>query len=652
MATSQSLRDKPTRRGIRPGLQQFHQRAAIREAGKVDAVPINKSRGTEYVGNLSINGVSRPRDNGPIYQLPEQNDMGMLVDDPRTCHEADDEIIDTHELLKKNMQFYSGQDSTNEGRGYKTGYIPNEIQEESRRNRPRAFPDVNLEYGFQDNYLSLDSRNRSFENSSLGNGRLVFPVYDESDTNQPGRIGTVSPLYNIIEVQTDRIRAPAFAIPGERVYIGIDELQNQSMKLSGGQSAHFVFEAVEVPALGPTSTGTGLSAVPNAIELLPLLGGRYIFRKPMRLDRITLTFIVDGKPIILRDDKFQGVITQSGALANATQWLAPVLVKTVAALPTYIQTGAGVGATLTATTAGVLAVDGVILAQGDRILVDQIGAAAPSDPGIYVFTNATNNVTDVWVLTRATDFDETVEVLEGSAVRITSGARMANTSQQLVTADPITVDTTALTFQSYSSDVIITTASPHNLEVGDQIILNNQEVIKTPSSSTAATDLVSSQDLALLAARRGYLVTSIPSPTQFTIPVNLTENAAFPIEQPTFFGKVNDLNAFATNVGAPPGKTIIQTERSHGFGGLATGQSALFILRDWFSGDPATDAHLNIIVNLTTVDIPAPNQITIPEVPTARARLQYDVCVFNRHIVVPLKFRSVVQETTNYISAV
>ncbi|MCP4798985.1 MAG: hypothetical protein GY893_03465, partial [bacterium] len=78
---------------------------------------------------------------------------------------------------------------------------------------------------------------------------------------------------------------------------------------------------------------------------------------------------------------------------------------------TYANGSSGVGATLTANANGALSVDGASPAADDRILVkDQ---AAPLQNGIYTVT-ATGSGSAVFVLTRATDFDTTVKVTDGS----------------------------------------------------------------------------------------------------------------------------------------------------------------------------------------------------------------------------------------------
>ena len=124
-------------------------------------------------------------------------------------------------------------------------------------------------------------------------------------------------------------------------------------------------------------------------------------------------------------------------------------VATTAALPAYTAAGAGVGKTLTATTAGILTVDGVNTVLGDRILVKNEASANASNHGIYeVTTEGTSTV--AYVLTRATDADENAEVTAGMFTFIEEGTVNANQGWVLTTNDPITVDTTALVFTQFS----------------------------------------------------------------------------------------------------------------------------------------------------------------------------------------------------------
>lgn len=132
-------------------------------------------------------------------------------------------------------------------------------------------------------------------------------------------------------------------------------------------------------------------------------------------------------------------------------------VATTAVLPTVTAAGTGVGKTLTATANGVLTIDGVATVLGDRILVKN--QAAADDNGIYtVTTEGTAGVP--FVLTRATDADQDAEVTQGMFTFIVSGTSNGGFGFYLTTADPITVDTTNLSFTAFSSSASVSFGSP------------------------------------------------------------------------------------------------------------------------------------------------------------------------------------------------
>jgi len=118
-----------------------------------------------------------------------------------------------------------------------------------------------------------------------------------------------------------------------------------------------------------------------------------------------------------------------------------------------IAAGSGVGKTLTATLNGAISIDGVALALANRVLVKN--QATGADNGIYTVTQVGDGGTP-YILTRATDADTDAEVTAGLFTFVTEGATHADTGWVLVTDDPITVDTTALTFSQFSSTVSYT----------------------------------------------------------------------------------------------------------------------------------------------------------------------------------------------------
>lgn len=142
------------------------------------------------------------------------------------------------------------------------------------------------------------------------------------------------------------------------------------------------------------------------------------------------------------------------AIATGLDIKPSCLVATTAALPTVVAAGAGVGKTLTASAVGILTVDGVATVLSNRIVVQNQVTA--SDNGFYdVTTEGTSTV--AFILTRTTDADSDAEVNSGMFTYIESGTVNYNKQIVLSTNDPITVDTTALTFTVFASPAGVTT---------------------------------------------------------------------------------------------------------------------------------------------------------------------------------------------------
>lgn len=143
--------------------------------------------------------------------------------------------------------------------------------------------------------------------------------------------------------------------------------------------------------------------------------------------------------------------TDAATKAYADAIASGLLVKTscrVASTADMAATYEGVGKTLTANSNGAISVDGVALSANDRVLVKN--QTTGQENGIYIVT-IVGDAGNPFVLTRATDFDTSAEVLSGSYTFTTSGTANAATGFILTTADPITLDTTSLSFTQFSA---------------------------------------------------------------------------------------------------------------------------------------------------------------------------------------------------------
>ena len=112
--------------------------------------------------------------------------------------------------------------------------------------------------------------------------------------------------------------------------------------------------------------------------------------------------------------------------------------------PNWTSTGGG---TYTATTYGQISIDGQLATSTQRILVkDQVQSQYN---GIYEVTTQGDGGT-YWVLTRTADANTSAEVKSGMFTFVQTGDTLANTGWVLTTDNPITLNTTGLTFTQFS----------------------------------------------------------------------------------------------------------------------------------------------------------------------------------------------------------
>ena len=186
--------------------------------------------------------------------------------------------------------------------------------------------------------------------------------------------------------------------------------------------------------------------------------------------------VIDANTSIIRNvtDPAQAQDAATKAYVDATSSGLDVkkscVYATAAALPavTYANGSSGVGATLTANANAALSVDGAAPAVSDRILVHTQAAALQN--GIYTVT-ATGSGAAVFVLTRATDFDTTVEVTSGAFTFIEEGTANADNGYVMTTDGTITIGTTAIAFDQFSGAGQITagaglTKTGNTIDVG------------------------------------------------------------------------------------------------------------------------------------------------------------------------------------------
>ncbi len=147
------------------------------------------------------------------------------------------------------------------------------------------------------------------------------------------------------------------------------------------------------------------------------------------------------------------------ALVNGAEWKQQSRLATAAALPTnvYANGSSGVGATLTGMAFGALTIDGVTPAVGNRVLVKN--EAAPANNGIYTVT-VVGAIAALYVLTRATDYDQAAEVVAGTATFVTEGTANADTAWVQTTTGTITFGSTSLVFVQFGGGSGVSFATP------------------------------------------------------------------------------------------------------------------------------------------------------------------------------------------------
>ncbi|NDB64480.1 MAG: hypothetical protein EB168_02260, partial [Euryarchaeota archaeon] len=109
-------------------------------------------------------------------------------------------------------------------------------------------------------------------------------------------------------------------------------------------------------------------------------------------------------------------------------------------------------------------VDGVSVAVADRILVT--GQTSGAENGIYRVTTVGSGSNGTWVRTSDADSND---IKAGMSVMVTEGTTYADTVWKLTTDDPITVGTTALTFERSSAYAFGTVTVDGTSLVADQV---------------------------------------------------------------------------------------------------------------------------------------------------------------------------------------
>lgn len=162
-----------------------------------------------------------------------------------------------------------------------------------------------------------------------------------------------------------------------------------------------------------------------------------------------------------------------------------------------IKTPCKAATTANITLGGLQTIDGIALAENDRVLVKN--QSTGSQNGIYAAS------TGNWTRTR--DFDGAYDVVTGTAVYIAGGTVSARHTYLVTAADPITIDTTSIAFeQDKSSEAIAAAAAALASQVAAASSASSASSSASSASTSASTATAAAALIApIVPSPQGYL---------------------------------------------------------------------------------------------------------------------------------------------------
>ncbi len=178
-----------------------------------------------------------------------------------------------------------------------------------------------------------------------------------------------------------------------------------------------------------------------------------------------------------------------------------------------------VATTANITLSGLQTIDGVTVAASDRVLVKNQTSSAAN--GIYDASSGS------W--TRSLDFDGARDVVTGTSVLVASGSTNGSTEWVVTAANPITVDTTALTFGQTTVPATFTGATAVEVDVASATTTNVGAAASLKVNVTGTTTITSFGSTAntLRFVRFSGILTLTHNATSLILPgaVNITTAA-------------------------------------------------------------------------------------------------------------------------------
>ena len=175
-----------------------------------------------------------------------------------------------------------------------------------------------------------------------------------------------------------------------------------------------------------------------------------------------------------RDFKYINAMSPATAMN-----LTAAAVATTATLPNTPTWSAADGTFTASGAATTLIVDGVwITSTSTRVLVKNQASGVGASNGIFVLSTIGGAAT-TWVLTRTTDFDADAEIKRFSTVSATGGTVNAGTKWYLSNQEPITINTSNITWTALPSTVTYNSAAkyPTDVNVGVENISTQTHLV-------------------------------------------------------------------------------------------------------------------------------------------------------------------------------
>ena len=222
-----------------------------------------------------------------------------------------------------------------------------------------------------------------------------------------------------------------------------------------------------------------------------------------------------GNPTLPQDAATKSYV--DAFVSGLTPLTACRVATTTALTVTYSNGTAGVGATLTnASTQAAIAIDGVTLALNDRVLVKNQSSTFQN--GVYTATTLGDGSHN-WVLTRATDFNSSSNILEGSFTNITAGSVNIGEVWLETGSGPFTIGTTPIVFTLFSILGTMATQNSNAVAITGGTItgttVSGLTVSTTTGTLTLANNFITSGNFSLTLTQTS--ATNVTLPTTGTL---------------------------------------------------------------------------------------------------------------------------------------